>query len=240
MPIKILVNGANGKMGSITCNIIENTDGFKLIAKSNSKIELKKQLNNFSNIIDTIIDFTTSDSVYENSLTIIKHGIKPIIGTSGLNAEQIKKLQFICKRKQLGGIIVPNFSIGAMLMMQCAKLLAKNFASVEIIEYHHDKKLDKPSATAKQTSTIINLARIFSVNPLTGKKFVKKNKIPIHSIRLPGLLAHQQIIFGSIGETISIKHDSISRECFINGILFACKEVFKLNTLIYGLERLLF
>ncbi len=239
MKIKVLVNGAKGKMGSMLCSTLRNSAGFELAGLSDSKAELQKHLDNAYKNIDIVVDLTSAVCVYENSLAIIQSNIKPVIGTSGLTPKQIKELQIICQQKKLGGIIAPNFSIGAMLMMQCAKLLAKNFAKTEIIEYHHDKKFDKPSGTAKQTAQIIDSARENNKNPLTGKAFNKNSGTPIHSIRLPGLLAHQNIIFGSTGETISIKHDSISRECFMLGILFACQKAIILDNLVYGLENLL-
>ncbi|NQY43526.1 MAG: 4-hydroxy-tetrahydrodipicolinate reductase [Legionellales bacterium] len=233
MSIKILVNGAKGKMGSLLCKTIQNTNDLILFGESNSTEELKKSLH--TELPDIVVDLTTPNSVFANTNTIIQAGINPIIGTSGLTVQQIGQLQKLCEQKKLGGIIAPNFSLGAVLMIKCSKLLAKTFSKSEIIEMHHDHKLDKPSATAIQTANII-----CEVSSSTNKQIAKTQKdIPIHSIRLPGLLAHQQVIFGNNGETLTIKHDTISRECFMPGIIFACKEVGKLNNLVYGLENLI-
>ncbi len=236
MSINILVNGASGKMGSVLCNTLLQSSDFTLCGKSNSTSNL---LSNLDNKLDIVVDFTNPSSVYENSLAIIESNVRPVIGTSGLSTKQIKELQSLCQKKQLGGIIAPNFSIGAIMMMKCSKLLAKNFAKAEIVEYHHDKKLDSPSGTATQTAEIIDTTRSQSTNPLTGENFSNNLNTPIHSVRLPGMLAHQSVIFGSLGETLTIKHDSIDRQCFMPGVLFACKQVMSLNQLIYGLDNIL-
>ncbi len=236
MKIKILVNGAKGKMGAILSKTLKNTNGFELSGESNSKEQLKIYLH--EQLPDVVVDLTTPQSVFDNSLEIINAGVRPVIGTSGLTEPQIQQLQDLCKQANLGGIIAPNFSLGAMLMLKCSKILASNFSKAEIIELHHEQKLDIPSFTSKYTADTIYQTQTTAKNSITGEQFKGNTPPPIHSIRLPGLLAHQRVIFGSTGETLTIQHDSIDRECFMPGILFACKKAIELDHLVYGLENL--
>jgi 4-hydroxy-tetrahydrodipicolinate reductase len=243
MLIRVIVNGSSGKMGSLACDTIKNHSEFELVA------QLTKQDNLAQAIKETgaqiVIDLTRADCVYENSLTIIKHGARPIIGTSGLVSTQIKELTALCESNKLGGIIVPNFSIGAVLMMNFAAKAAEYLSEVEIIETHHQQKLDAPSGTALKTAEMIAAARKNPKNKLELKELIpgarggSHNEINIHSLRLPGVLARQEVIFGNLGETLSITHDSIDRRCFMPGVVLACQKVMSLNTLVYGLEHLL-
>lgn len=243
MQTRVIVNGANGKMGSLACETLDNHNQFELVAK------LTKQDTLGQSILDTkaeiVIDLTRADCVYENSLTIINHGARPVIGTSGLLETQIKELTKLCEIKQMGGIIAPNFSIGAVLMMMFAAKAAEYFSEVEIIEGHHQQKLDAPSGTALKTAEMIAAARKNPKNKLPLKELTpgarggSHHDINIHSLRLPGLLARQEIMFGNIGETLSIIHNSIDRRCFMAGVVLACQKVLELNTLVYGLEHLL-
>ncbi|KGP64060.1 dihydrodipicolinate reductase [Legionella norrlandica] len=243
MLARVIVNGANGKMGSLACETLDNHKQFELVAK------LTKQDNLGQTIRDTnaqiVVDLTRADCVYENSLTIINHGARPVIGTSGLLQAQIKELAKRCEETQIGGIIAPNFSIGAVLMMLFAVRASEYFSEVEIIEGHHQQKLDAPSGTALKTAEMIAAARKNPKNKLPIKELIpgarggSHHDINIHSLRLPGLLARQEIMFGSVGETLSIIHNSIDRHCFMPGIVLACQKVLELNTLVYGLEHLL-
>lgn len=243
MQTRVIVNGANGKMGSLACETLDNHSQFELVAK------LTKQDILGQSILDTkaeiVIDLTRADCVYENSLTIINHGARPVIGTSGLLETQIKELTKLCEIKQMGGIIAPNFSIGAVLMMMFAAKTAEYFSEVEIIEGHHQQKLDAPSGTALKTAEMIAAARKNPKNKLPLKELTpgarggSHHDVNIHSLRLPGLLARQEIMFGNVGETLSIIHNSIDRRCFMPGVVLACQKVLELNTLVYGLEHLL-
>lgn len=225
MTITVAVNGAKGRMGSHLCRVLSKNSDFHLLGSSDTKEELTELL---TASLDMVIDFTTPDSVYENTLAIINGNIRPIIGTTGLSSTQIQTLQELCAKKNLGGIIAPNFSLGSILMMKCSKLVAKHLTNVEIIEYHHPQKIDTPSGTAIKTAEIISNATTHSAD-----------NIPIHSVRLPGVLASQDVIFGGLGETLTISHKTIDRECFMPGILLACKKSLELNELMYGLEDLL-
>ena len=162
-----------------------------------------------------------------------------------LFSEEIHTLQQACEQKQLGGIIVPNFSIGAILMMRFAAEAAKFLPEAEIIETHHQQKLDAPSGTAMKTAEMIAAARQNAKQDLLLKELVpgarggSHHNVNIHSLRLPGVLARQQVIFGNLGETLSITHDSIDRACFMPGIILACQQVQTINNLYYGLEHFL-
>lgn len=245
MAVRVIVNGVNGKMGSLAKVTIEGCPEFELVAG------LCKQDNLRQAIVDTraeiVIDLTRADCVYANTLTIIESGAHPVIGTSGLLDEQIKTLKALAQAKQLGGIIVPNFSIAAVLMMRFASLAAQYLPDVEIIEAHHPQKYDAPSGTAMKTAEMIVKSRGDDVlqqknahhELLPGARGAHYHGIQIHSLRLPGVLARQQVIFGSVGETLTITHDSIDRACFMPGIILCCQKVMQLKTLHYGLDTLL-
>lgn len=243
MLTRVIVNGSNGKMGSLACDTLKNHSEFELVAQLNKKDNLAQVIQDTEAQI--VIDLTRADCVYDNSMTIISQGAHPVIGTSGLDASQIKELTTLSEAKQLGGIIVPNFSISAVLMMLFATKAAEYLPEVEIIETHHQQKLDAPSGTALKTAEMIAAARKNPKNILALKELIPgarggtHHDINIHSLRLPGVLARQEVIFGSLGETLSITHDSTDRHCFMPGIVLACKKVLGLNTLVYGLEHLL-
>ncbi len=243
MQIRVIVNGATGKMGTLACTTLENHPEFVLVAQLNKKDSLAEAIK--STEAQIVVDLTRADCVYENSFTIIQSGARPVIGTSGLVAEQVEELNKLCKGQRLGGIIAPNFSIGAVLMMICAAKAAEYLSEVEIIEAHHQQKLDAPSGTALKTAAMIAAARKHPKNKLALKELVSGarggtyEEINIHSLRLPGMLARQEVLFGSLGETLSITHNSIDRQCFMPGIILACQKVMHLNHLIYGLEHVL-
>lgn len=244
MTIRVLVNGAHGKMGQVTVKTLINHPDFTLVGETgrndNLAAEIKKKQ------AQVVIDLTNAEAVFKNTKTIMDAGAHPVIGTSGLLPEQIKQLQEHAAKLKLGGIIAPNFSLGAVLMMKHAQEIAKYFPQVEIIEMHHDGKLDSPSATALRTAEMLAKTRTVPAGSkkvfretIPGSRGANYQNIPIHAIRLPGLVAQQQIIFGGAGETLTIRHDSIDRECFMPGVCLASKKVFELKELVYGLEHLL-
>lgn len=243
-PISIIVNGAHGKMGSETVLAINNTPELKLVAALGSSDNLESAIQKTH--ADCVIDFTTPNAVFQNTKTILENNARPIIGTSGLKLDQVNELQSLAAKKKLGGLIAPNFSLGAVMMMQFAKTAAAFFPDVEIIEMHHEQKKDAPSGTALKTAELIAEQQHASIkNPnecresLPGALGAKHKNIPIHSIRLPGLVAHQLVIFGGDHETLTIRHDSIHRKSFMPGVILACKKVPTLKSLVYGLESLL-
>ena len=243
MKIRVIVNGARGKMGSLACETIGKHPSFELVAGLGRSDDLQTAIKETKAQI--VVELTRADCVYANSLAIINHNAHPVIGTSGLLPLQIQKLQRLCVEKKLGGIIVPNFSIAAVLMMRFAAVAARFFPEVEIIEAHHQQKLDAPSGTALKTAEMIAEGRANKKNELPLKELVSGARgasyhdVNIHSLRLPGVLARQQVIFGHVGETLTIAHDSIDRSSFMPGLILACERVQQLNTLLYGLDPLL-
>lgn len=243
MSVGVIVNGAQGKMGEIACKTLANHQDFTLLAGLSKTDDLEKSIQEFKPQI--VIDLTTAKSVYQNTKIILDNNVHPVIGTSGLIAEEIAALQKFAVAKGLGGIIVPNFSLGAILMMQFAKYAAKIMPDVEIIEAHHQQKLDAPSGTALKTADMIASVRTAIPKQLKSSEIVEHARgasyknINIHSLRLPGFLASQQVIFGNTGETLTISHASIDRTSFMPGLILACQEVIKLNSLVYGLESLI-
>lgn len=244
MAIRVIVNGANGKMGQMAVKTLEQHSDFSIVGKLGRKDSLADTIKKTQ--AEIVIDLTNADSVFSNTKTIIENGAHPVIGTSGLLKDQVAELKKLSEVKKLGGIIAPNFSIGAVLMMKYAQEFAKYFPHVEIIEMHHQKKLDSPSGTAVRTAELISAARKQKPEiPSNTREVVKGARgasyedIAIHSVRLPGLVAHQQILFGGTGETLTIRHDTIDRECFMPGIVLCCRKVQSLKNLVVGLENLL-
>lgn len=243
MSIRVLVNGAAGRMGQTTVKFIHTDKTLNLVGEAHEKDDIKKSI--LATKADVVIDFTNAAVVYENTKNIILAGAHPIIGTSGLIPKQIKELQRLCAEKNLGGIIAPNFCIGALLMMRFAEQAAQYFSECEIIETHHENKLDAPSATAIKTAELINSARkkppsVKKVHEtLSGARGAIKDKIPIHALRLPGFLAKQDILFGHMGGNLVIAHETIDRNAYMPGVLLACKKVMSLKKLVYGLETFL-
>lgn len=243
MTISVLINGAFGKMGTETVKAIENDPELMLVGKAGKDANLHQFIQETQPQV--VIDFTTPAAVFSNALTIIEAGKSPVIGTTGLSDAQIAELTALCREKKIGGLIAPNFAIGVILMMRFASEAIRYFPHAEIIELHHDTKLDAPSGTAIKTAKMMAKERL--TFPL--KKSVKENLpgsqgaeyegIPIHAVRLPGLLAHEMVLFGGAGEVLTIKHDSMDRKCFMAGVLLACKKVISLTELVYGLEYLL-
>jgi 4-hydroxy-tetrahydrodipicolinate reductase len=241
MKPKIIINGAQGKMGKIASETIKASKSFELVAELGRGDDLATNIQKTQ--ADIVIDLTAAESAYENTVTIIQNKARPVIGTSGLTEEQVASLQKTCAEQSLGGIIAPNFSIGAVLMMQFAKQAAPYFDYAEIIELHHEKKKDAPSGTSRKTAELIGDVRKNkkhdSEETLPGALGANLKSIPIHSVRMPGLLAHQEVIFGSVGETLNIRHDSIDRKGFMPGLLKSCEAAMTASELIYGLEHIL-
>lgn len=243
MRTRILVNGAYGKMGVLACETLSRHPDFQLVARLGRNDDLAAAISTHE--AEVVLDLTSAASVFANSRTIINHNACPVIGTSGLTAKEIKALQQLCQEKHLGGLIVPNFSIAAVLMMRFAAVAARYFPEVEIIEAHHPQKLDAPSGTAIKTADVIGCARVKEKQALQLKESIPGARgaafhdVPIHSLRLPGMLARQDVIFGQEGETLTITHNSIDRASFMPGVALACQRVGHLNTLYYGLEHIL-
>lgn len=238
---RVIINGAFGKMGVQASETIQEHPDFELVARLSSKDSLQEKISELKPQI--VIDLTRADVVYANALAIVEAGVHPVIGTTGLLASQIEQLQGICKEKKLGGIIAPNFSIAVILMMRFAAGAAAHMPAVEIIEAHHPQKFDAPSGTALKTAEMIAKARQASPPNRPSKELIpgvcggQHHEVPIHSLRLPGILAEQQVIFGNLGETLTITHRSIDRKSFMPGLVLCCQKVQRIDSLFYGLEH---
>jgi 4-hydroxy-tetrahydrodipicolinate reductase len=244
MNINILINGAFGRMGQMTAKTIAEHPNFTLVGQTGREYDLKKSISDSQ--AQVVIDFTHPSVVFANAQAIIEAGARPVIGTTGLSAEQIHVLAEQCAAKALGAVIAPNFSLGAVLMMKYAKEIVKYMPHVEIIEMHHEAKADSPSGTALRTAEMLAGSEAHLNEPtkcisetIPGARGALYHRIPIHAVRMPGFLAHEQIIFGAAGETLTLRHDSIDRVCFMPGICLACEKVMSLDHLVYGLDALL-
>lgn len=238
MSIAVIVNGAFGKMGVLACQALEKDARFQLVGSVGRADDLAKTIRDTKAAV--VVDLTRADVVYDHAKTIIEAGAHPVIGTSGLTKEQIQILSSQCETKGLGGLIVPNFSVAVLLMMQFSKMAAKLMPAVEIVEIHHPEKFDAPSGTAIKTAAMIAEARgskhTIASSPSRGELH---EGVPIHALRLPGLLAKQYVMFGGEGEMLTILHESMDRQCFMPGLLLACERVMGLKSLKYGLEQVI-
>ncbi len=266
--IKVLVCGATGKMGKAVVRAVDAAAGFKLISAvdriDNPNIGKDiglvcgidetgiKLSGNLKEAIskshpDVMVDFTMPEIVFVNAEIALKAGVRVVIGTTGMSKDDISELTKLSKQNSTGVIVAPNFAIGAILMMKFARDASKYFAHAEIIEYHHDKKIDAPSGTSIKSAELMTEARKeFGRDLLKGKETLKgargaigEGNIHIHSVRLPGLIAHQEIILAGPGQTLTIRHDSYDRTSFMPGVLMAIKKVVDLDSLIYGLENII-
>lgn len=240
--IRVLINGAKGKMGLEAIRAVGGADEMEIVAQTDLGDNLLETIK--SSKAEVVVDLTAPSCAYANANIIINSGAGGVIGTTGFTADQIKDLTGKCQGRKPAILIAPNFSIGAILMMHCSQIIGKYMPDVEIIELHHEKKLDAPSGTAVKTAELIASNRGKGTVPrgtedssARGERF---SDIPIHSVRLPGLLAHQTVLFGGEGQTLTIRHDSLNRGCFMPGVLLGIREVVKRDGLIYGLEHLLF
>ena len=242
--IRVIVNGSKGRMGLESVKAIKEDPTLDLVAQTDLNDNLSEIIN--QSRAQVVLDFTDAEVVMDVTLRIIEAGARPVIGTSGLLPQQVNELQTLCRKLKIGGLIAPNFAIGAVLMMKYSQDAAKYLPNAEVIELHHDGKLDAPSGTAIKTASLIAESRkSFSKKKSHEKEIIQGSRggdtegIRVHSIRLPGLIAHQEVIFGGKSQTLTIRHDSIHRESFMPGVCLACKKVVGLKELVYGLENLL-
>ena len=241
--IKVLVNGARGRMGREAVAAVGRDQQLQLAGENDLGDDLESSIRESG--AEVVVDFTAPGAVFGNTKAIIGMGVRPVIGTSGLLPEEVEELKVLAAGKKIGGIIAPNFAVGAVLMMKFAAEAAKHLPDVEIIELHHEKKVDAPSGTAIKTAAMISDSREKPSEISRGKEILpgargaRAEEVPIHSVRLPGLVAHQEVLFGGSSQTLSIRHDSIHRESFMPGVCLACCKVMDLDQLVYGLEYLL-
>ena len=244
MSIKVGVLGAKGRMGSEAVKAISAADDLEVVAQ----IDLGDSLDQLiSSGVQTIVDFTHPDAVMGNLEFAISNGINVVVGTTGFDEKKLSQIKgWLTANPKVGALIAPNFGLGAVLMMQFAAQASKYFESVEIVELHHPAKADAPSGTAARTAELITEARK-SVNKeampdattssLPGARGAKVGDVQVHSVRLRGLVAHQEVILGDLGETLTIRHDSIDRTGFMPGVLLGVRKVGLTPGLTFGLEH---
>ena len=217
--INVAVSGAAGRMGQAVCEAVEGAEDMALVGRADPRLDTS--LADVLGDADVVVDFTTPEAAAGNARTCLEAGVHCVMGTTGADLDELEGVG------TANLFAAPNFAIGAVLMMEAAKLVARHMPSCEVIELHHEQKLDAPSGTAKRTAELIREA---------GGEVHE----PIHSVRLPGLVAHQEVVFGGLGQTLTIRHDSISRESFMPGVLLAVRRVGDLDrSPVVGLENLL-
>ena len=260
-PIRVVVAGALGKVGSEMVAAVQRDPALRLVGAvevrgsqhelpltNGSLVPLGADVNA---ILDrtrprVLVDFTRADAAMANVRAAFKHRVSPVVGTTGLSADDLAEIRDLCAATGVGAVVASNFALGAVLLMHFARVAARYFDHAEIIELHHDQKADAPSGTALTTARLMRESRGGDLaSAATGKYTLEgvrggvQGGVNIHSVRLPGLVAHQEVIFGGLGQTLTLRHDSISRESFVPGVLMAVKEVVKRQDLVAGLEGLL-
>ncbi|MCU0517441.1 MAG: 4-hydroxy-tetrahydrodipicolinate reductase [Oscillatoria sp. Prado101] len=270
-PIPVVVNGAAGKMGREVVKAVAQAPDMTLIGAIDrdpqyqgqdagelagcgvlevpitGELEPMLAFAASQKQLGVMVDFTHPKSVYDNVRSAIAYGIRPVVGTTGMSPEQIQDLAEFADKASTGCLIVPNFSIGMVLLQQAAVAASKYFDFVEIIELHHNQKADAPSGTAIQTAQMLaemgktyNPPLVEETEKLAGARGASAPEgIRIHSIRLPGLIAHQEVIFGALGQVYTLRHDTTDRSCYMPGVLLAIRQVRPLKSLVYGLEKIL-
>jgi len=246
MTINVAVLGAKGRMGAETVKAISASTDLQLVAEIDLGDSLEQLTTSGAQVV---VDFTHPDAVMKNLEFAINNGIHVVVGTTGFDDAKLNLVKsWLEKNPKVGAVIAPNFGLGAVLMMQFAAKAARYFESVEIVELHHPDKADAPSGTASRTADLITQARKSASRPampdktssgLEGARGAKVGDVPVHSVRLRGLVAHQEVLLGDQGETLSIRHDSIDRSGFMPGVLLAVREVVKTPGLTFGLEHLM-
>ncbi|WP_281178102.1 4-hydroxy-tetrahydrodipicolinate reductase [Alicyclobacillus acidiphilus] len=235
--IRVAIAGATGRMGTAAVRAVSATDDLViaglLVREKRPDVEASLEpfgqaYDNAETLIaterpDVWLDLTTPESVVNHVDFALLSGVRPVVGATGYSQDDLERWNQIAAEREIGGLVCPNFAIGALLMMRFAAEAAKWMQKSEIIELHHDQKRDMPSGTAIRTKRMMDV----------------DYDVPIHSVRLPGFVAHQEVIFGGTGEILTIRHDSLNRESFMPGVLTACRKVVQLRQVVYGLEHLL-
>lgn len=263
--IKVLVIGACGKMGREVVKAVTAQENMQLVGAVdlvnegldigvivlNKEVGVKIQSDLQRTISDckpdVAIDFTQPSVIFNNAKTLINNNVRPVIGTTGLSDEQVAELKELSAKKNVSTLIAPNFTIGAVLMMMFAKKAAQYFDNAEIIELHHNQKKDAPSGTAVKTAQLMaEVKSSFTKNNCAETEVIKGSRggnsysdIHIHSVRMPGYIASQEVLFGAPGQIMTVRHDSMDRECYMSGVLLAVNHVFNNDGFVYGLDNIL-
>jgi 4-hydroxy-tetrahydrodipicolinate reductase len=260
--IRVVINGALGRMGREITKAVVREPGLKAVGAVEKEVAQQylplaeaTELVLFSSDLDSllkscnadvVVDFTNAEASIAAARIAIKQKVNMVIGTTGLSEENLAEIEQLCQANGVGAVVAPNFSLGAALLMHLSKFAAKFFEHAEIIEMHHDKKADAPSGTAMATAKAMSQTHGKSFiypevkrETLSNTRGGQMDGIAIHSLRLPGFMAGQEVIFSGAGETLSLRHNAISRECYLPGVILAIKEVTKRKGLTYGLDTLL-
>lgn len=244
--IRVAVVGASGRMGGEVVRAVDAVDDMELVAALGSNDPLSRLVDSGTEVV---VDFTVPGAVMDTLEFVIAHGISAVIGTTGFDDNRLTTVQgWLAETPSLGVIIAPNFGIGAVLMMRLAEQSARFFESVEIVELHHPSKADAPSGTSRRTAELVAAARRAAGLPaapdatrdsLDGARGAVVDGVPVHSVRLRGLVAHQEVLLGGLGETLTIRHDSYDRASFMPGVLLAVRRIRERPGLTVGLDALL-
>ena len=242
--INVAVLGARGRMGSEVVKAVEAIDGLALVAALDLGDSLDQLKGSAAHVV---VDFTTPDSVMNNLEFLINNGINVVVGTTGFDDAKLATIKgWLSQNPSVGVLIAPNFAIGAVLMMEFAEKAARYFESAEIIELHHPAKVDAPSGTAARTAELMSAARKAAglgampdatTTSLAGARGSLVGDIPVHSVRARGLVAHQEVLFGGLGETLTIRHDSIDRAGFMPGVILGIRKIVNTPGLTHGLDK---
>src|SRR5262245_56987502 len=244
--LRVGVVGARGRMGTEVCRAVDAADDMELVAM----MDLGDWLSNASDAgAEVVVDFTTPDVIMDNLHWCVDQGINVVVGTSGFTEQRLDRVRsWLARKPDVGVIIAPNFAVGAVLMMEFAERAARFFESVEIIEQHHPRKVDAPSGTALRTAQIVAQSRAAAglepvpdatKDEMAGARGATVEGVRVHSVRAAGLVAHQEVLFGTTGETLTIRHDSFDRASFMPGVLLAIRSVVTRPGLTVGLSPLL-
>ncbi len=246
MAIRVGVLGARGRMGSEVCKVVEAAADLDLVAQLDAGDDLAE----FERAgVHVVVDFTVPEVVLQNLEWVVARGMHAVVGTTGWDDARLDTVRgFLAKQPGVGVMIAPNFAIGAVLLMKFAEQAAQHYESVEIVELHHPNKADAPSGTARTTAKKIAAGRAaagLGAQPdatsvaLAGARGAEVDGVPVHSVRLRGLLAHEEVLFGNVGETLTLRHDSLDRTCFMPGVLLAVRNIAGRPGLTYGLDSFL-
>jgi len=241
--IRVMVVGAKGRVGTRVVAGVERADDLELAGAVDLGDDLGACVE--THHPQVAVDFTIPDAVAQNVTTLLNAGVHCVVGTTGITPDRLDAFAEIAKQQAVGCLVAPNFALGAVLMMRFAEIAAEHFEWVEIIERHHQHKLDAPSGTARTTAERIAKARRKTPPPIQetesapGARGGRVDEIPVHSLRLPGSVAHQEVWFGGPGETLVIRHDTINREVFVPGVLLAVRQIGSRAGLLHGLDALL-
>ena len=245
MSIRVHVHGAKGRMGATCVEAVHGASDMEVCGETDYGDDLAGAL--ADERPDVVIEFTVPSAVEENVRTMLEAGVPVVAGTTGLPKDKAEALDALAREKGVGFLLAPNFAIGVILMQKFAREAAVHFRDVEILELHHDRKVDAPSGTALHTADLIaasaggplNADRPDEEETVPGARGGKQGGVPIHSVRLPGLLAHQEVMFGGVGQVLTIRHDALDRRAFMPGVLLGVRKIREHTGLIDSLERLL-